>query len=88
MKDNSPNDLGPLDDVWTLVNAFTDAMNLRHLRGALYADPPRPVPHRLSDPQLLGQTTSFDPRLAYFGLQRAYVNTPVQNPRAKIDVSP
>ncbi len=38
MKDNSPNDLVPLTDVWTLITAFTDAMNLRHLQGELYGE--------------------------------------------------
>jgi hypothetical protein len=92
-KDNSPIDLGPITDVWTLVSAFTDAMNLRHLRDELYGEAPdlapprRSAPHRLGDLQLARQTTSFDPGLAYIGLQRAYIDKPVQYPRAKIDVS-
>ncbi len=93
-KDNAPIDLGPITDVWTLVSAFTDAMNLRHLRDELYgeasdlAPPRRSPPRRLGDLQLARQATSFDPGLAYIGLQRAHIDMPMQYPRTKIDVSP
>jgi hypothetical protein len=92
-KDNAPIDLGPISDVWTLVSAFTDAMNLRHLREELYGESPdlapprRSRPHRLGEPHLARQAASFDPGLAYIGLQRAYIDMPGQHARAKIDVS-
>ena len=87
-KDNVPINLGPIADVWTLVSAFTDAMNLRHLRSELYGESAHLVPPRSSDHQVAKQAASFDPRLAYIGLQRAYVDPPIQYPRAKIDISP
>ena len=88
MNDNSRTNLGPLGDVWTLVSAFTDAMNLRHLRSELYGESADLVPPRSSDLQLARQAAPFDPRLAYIGLQRAYIDVPVQYPRTKIDIRP
>ena len=84
-KDLPPN-LGPLGDVLTMVSAFTDAMNLRHLREELYEESVDLAPPRSSNLQVARHAAPFDPRLAYIGLQRAYVDPPVQYPRAKIDV--
>ena len=87
-KDNSKPNLGPLADVWTLVTAFADAMNLRHLREELYEQSADLAPPRSSNLQVARHAATFDPRLAYIGLQRAYVDRPVQYPRAKIDIGP
>ena len=88
MKKDTPPNLGPLADVWTMVTAFTDAMNLRHLREELYEESVDLAPPRSSNLQVARHAATFDPRLAYIGLQRAYVDRPVQYPRAKIDISP
>jgi len=84
-KDLPPN-LGPLGDVLAIVSAFTDAMNLRHLREELYEESVDLAPPRSSNLQVARHAAPFDPRLAYIGLQRAYVDPPVQYPRAKIDI--
>jgi hypothetical protein len=62
----------------TLFGAVGDALNLRHLRGELYA------PDRSRDQPFAGSATSFDARRR--ALQFPNVDAAPQNPRAKIDV--